>query len=205
MVGEVGDGRVVDEPEGRRTLLGTGGQHGPDLLAPAAANLAASSLRGPCDRGLNSYLAGKPCFYSRVEVARRDRPPRSGRDYQRIRLDRGHRRRHPCPVDAAVSNSRGACDASKNHPLLTRRDGARLDGSWGHGAIGLEGAKGRGRAPCRMAVGVRGNAARLGGGARLFAGSAALGCMEAGGRAVWWVAGRGGGDAGWWRVWVLGV
>ena len=44
---------------------------------------------------------------------------------------------------------------------MTRPDGARLDGFWGHGAIRLEGAKGRGQAPCRMAVGGPSQAASL--------------------------------------------
>jgi len=44
LVSEVGDDRVVEELEGRASLLSAGGQNGPDPLAPATAGLAARAL-----------------------------------------------------------------------------------------------------------------------------------------------------------------
>jgi len=45
--GEMGDDRIVEEVEGRAALLGAGGQHGPNPLAPTASRFTTRALRDP--------------------------------------------------------------------------------------------------------------------------------------------------------------
>ena len=60
MIGEVGDDRIVDELEGGTALLGAGGQHGPNALAPATAGLAARALGDFAVDGQKTDLTFRP-------------------------------------------------------------------------------------------------------------------------------------------------